>query len=340
MKTRKSEIIDFIFANVKGHPRDIIPFTAKQFKVTTSAISQHISALIKEGKIEAAGKGRNRSFTLKKESYVFIEDINPAVEEDLIWNKQIKPILPPLPPNVEGICHYGFTEIFNNVIDHSASEDARVQVEFDVAEIKMTITDSGIGIFRKLKNEFNLADERQAILELSKGKLTTDPSRHSGEGIFFTSRVFDEFSIWSGELFFSHRAEKADWLITANEASRGTAVSMTIARNSNRTLQSVFHIYAGETEDYAFNKTVVALDLARFEGEQLVSRSQAKRIINRAEKFKSVLLDFAKIEFVGRAFIDEIFRVYKNEHPNVLITYINANKDIAGLIDRVASGVE
>ena len=38
-------------------------------------------------------------------------------------------------------------------------------------------------------------DKRQALFELSKGKFTTDPSRHSGEGVFFTSRMFDDFEI-------------------------------------------------------------------------------------------------------------------------------------------------
>lgn len=45
-------------------------------------------------------------------------------------------------------------------------------------------------------------DERDAILELSKGKLITDAENHAGEGIFFTSRVFDEFAVISGGLFF------------------------------------------------------------------------------------------------------------------------------------------
>ena len=41
------------------------------------------------------------------------------------------------------------------------------------------------------------------------GKLTTDPHRHTGEGIFFTSRAFDCFEIRSGELRFSRRRPDA-----------------------------------------------------------------------------------------------------------------------------------
>jgi anti-sigma regulatory factor (Ser/Thr protein kinase) len=68
----------------------------------------------------------------------------------------------------------------------------------------MVIWDHGIGIFNKIKNMLGLLDERHAVLELTKGKLTTDPRGHTGEGIFFTSRMFDTFYILSGEVFLSH----------------------------------------------------------------------------------------------------------------------------------------
>ena len=335
MNKRKDEILKFVAANLKEHPRDIITVTAEHFNVTNSAISQHLRSLIKDGQIEATGKGRSRSFTFKKTTHVFEEVITPDLHEDQIWNTRIKPILPELKENITNICHYGFTEMFNNVIDHSASKTAKIIVQIDQGEIELVILDSGIGIFKKIKDEFNLPDERQAILELSKGKLTTDPSRHTGEGIFFTSRVFNSFSIWSGELFFSHTTDNMDWLITAKDEYPGTRVSMAISRNSERTLQSVFDSFASADEDFSFSKTIVALVLSKYEGEQLVSRSQAKRILNRVDKFKTVMLDFAKIDFVGRAFIDEIFRVYRNEHPNIFIAHVNANKAIVGLIESV-----
>ncbi len=335
MNKRKDEILKFVISNLKEHPRDIIPVTAEHFMVTNSAISQHLRSLIQQGQIEATGSGRNRSFTFKKTSYLFEEVITPDLHEDQIWNARIKPILPELKENISNICHYGFTEMFNNVIDHSDSKDAKIIVEFDQIEIKITVTDHGVGIFKKLKNEFQLADERQAILELSKGKLTTDTSKHSGEGIFFTSRMFDHFSIYSGELFFMYREGKNAGVISAQNTFEGTQVTMIISRNSERTVTSVFDSFAGESEDYLFNKTFVALTLSQYEGEQMVSRSQAKRVLNRVENFKTVVLDFTNIDFVGRAFIDEIFRVYRNEHPNIVITHVNANKAIVGLIESI-----
>ena len=55
----------------------------------------------------------------------------------------------------------------------------------------------------------DLSDERLASLELSKGKLTIEPRRHSGEGVFFTSRV-RPVPDSGGELLFDHDHAQAD----------------------------------------------------------------------------------------------------------------------------------
>ena len=87
--------------------------------------------------------------------------------------------------------------MFNNAIDHSGGTEI-VFVTKTAAQTTITIKDNGIGIFKKIQAAMNLLDERHAILELAKGKLTTDPKRHTGEGIFFTSRLVDSFDIVSG----------------------------------------------------------------------------------------------------------------------------------------------
>jgi hypothetical protein len=59
-----------------------------------------------------------------------------------------------------------------------------IRNEWKVARPPKTWMDHGVGIFEKIMKHFNLADAREALLELSKGKLTSDPRNHSGEGIF------------------------------------------------------------------------------------------------------------------------------------------------------------
>jgi hypothetical protein len=102
--------------------------------------------------------------------------------------------------------------------------------------------------------------------------------------------------------------------------------------NSPRLLKDVFDAFTGtEDEDYAFNTTVVPVKLVLYEGEKLVSRSQAKRILNRVEKFKTVLLDFEGVDSIGQAFADEIFRVFARRNPHIMIQPIN----VTDIIDRM-----
>ena len=88
--------------------------------------------------------------------------------------------------NVLDICQYGFTEMLNNAIDHSASNDALVVVEQTYTQIFLSIIDHGVGIFDKIQKDFDLIDARSALLELSKGKLTSEHHRAIRAKVFST----------------------------------------------------------------------------------------------------------------------------------------------------------
>jgi hypothetical protein len=225
----------------------------------------------------------------------------------------------------------------NNVIDHSASPLARVKVFRTIGQIDLQVIDEGIGIFKKVADSCNLPDEREAILELAKGKLTTDPSRHTGEGIFFTSRMFDTFEIASGRLHFVHYQPDNDWLQQDDRgrAIKGTFIRMVISSRSTRHPRDVFGKYASSPEEATFSKTHVPISLAQYGTDSLVSRSQARRVLSRFERFEEVFLDFSGVEFIGQAFADEMFRVYRNDHPNVRLVATNANDDVNGMIQHV-----
>jgi len=52
------------------------------------------------------------------------------------------------------------------------------------------------------------------------------------------------------------------------------------------------------------------------------------------DKFEKIILDFDGVKTVGQGFVDEIFRVFKREHLNIGIEYINANNDVEFMIKR------
>jgi hypothetical protein len=228
--------------------------------------------------------------------------------------------------------------MFNNAIDHSGGSRVVVRIRKTAINTEMVMSDDGMGIFKKIQNAMGLLDERHAILELSKGKLTTDPQNHTGEGIFFTSRMFDCFDILSGGVFFTHQfGDDMDWLLEMEKFQHGTSVWMELNNHTSRTTRKIFDYYSSG-DDYGFNKTVVPVKLAQYGDDKLISRSQAKRVLARIELFKIVMFDFNGVETIGQAFADEIFRVFANRHPEIQLFVTRANSAVKRMIERAKSG--
>jgi anti-sigma regulatory factor (Ser/Thr protein kinase)/biotin operon repressor len=335
VRARGEDIRRFIVESVEKHSSDITKVTAAHFGVTRQAVNKHLQKLTGEGCLLETGHTRNRIYKLAPLSeWSHSYQIVPGLAEDVIWTDDIRGVLGQLPENVMNIWHHGFTEMFNNAVDHSAGQLIYVKISKTAASAEMIIADDGVGIFRKIQTALGLLDERHAILELSKGKLTTDPKRHSGEGIFFTSRMFDNFQILSGGAFFAHEHGGADdWLLERERSSVGTTVFMRINNHTSRTTKKVFDAYVSG-DDFDFTKTVVPVDLARYGNDKLISRSQAKRVLARVELFKTVVFDFNGVDSIGQAFSDEIFRVFANEHPEIKLLAINTKSEVRRMIDR------
>lgn len=199
----------------------------------------------------------------------------------------------------------------------------------------IAISDDGVGIFRKIQAALGLDDPRHSVLELAKGKFTTDPAHHTGEGIFFSSRMFDEFVILSGEVFYAHESPKVeDWILERERSVDGTLVAMTLSDHTSRTTRKVFDRFTAGDDDCGFTKTVVPVDLARYGDDNLVSRSQARRLLARADRFRTVVLDFAGVEEIGQAFADEVFRVFPELHSEVHVVEINVRSAVKRMISR------
>jgi anti-sigma regulatory factor (Ser/Thr protein kinase) len=337
-KRRPEDIRDFLIQGIDDNPRGIVAETAAQFRITRQGVLRHVRNLAEEGRIEVEGKTRDRRYRVVPfAEFTLPLHITPELEEDIVWRQTIRPALQGVKENVIGICQYGFTEMLRNVIDHSEADKAEVKLDYSPHRIRLRVDDEGVGIFNKIQRVFNLPDPRDAILELAKGKLTTDPQRHTGEGIFFTSRIFDRFSILSGSLYFAHTERDDDWLLEDEEQSKGTLVSMIVDPRSNRRIQDVFDKFASGEADYGFSKTHVPVVLAQFGDENLVSRSQAKRLLSRFDRFKEIALDFKGVSTIGQAFADEVFRIFPAEHPGVNLHSVNTSKQITNMINRAFS---
>ena len=342
-KSRKSrqnpEVVEFILRNVREHPNSIVALAVKKYGLTRATIHRYVVRLQKEGLVIAHGNTRARHYALKPlANEVFAIKVFAGLPEHHIWTFRVLPHLKGIQKNVLGICKYGFTEMLNNVIDHSGSERCLIGIRRNYADIEFLIRDYGIGIFKKIQHDFGLADAR----DLSKGKLTSDKRRHSGEGIYFTSRMFGRFQLSSGNLLYERtRQEDDEWLVETGDRDafpEGTRVYLRVSTDTNWSSQSVFDKYTGD--GVGFRQTHVPVKLGLYPNDELVSRSQAKRILARFESFSEVLLDFQDVPHIGQPFADEIFRVFNLDHPDIDVIAVRANAKVQRMIDYVITSGE
>ena len=260
--------------------------------------------------------------------------INKNLSEDVVLDKikRESGIFFGLRQNISHILDYAFTEMLNNAIEHSGSKKIIIKMQRDSKNINFEVIDRGVGIFNHIMRKRGLKNELEAIQDLLKGKQTTVPKAHTGEGVFFTSKAVDLLIIKGSnkKLIIDNRID--DIFIKDIKKIKGTEVICKISLNSLKDLSAIFREYAGE--NFKFDKTRVTIKL--FEtGRSYISRSQARRVLFGLEKFKVIILDFKNIEAIGQGFADEVFRVWQKRNPNMQIIDKNYNENIEFMIKRV-----
>ena len=307
---------------------------AHRLDITRQAVNAHLGNLIREGKIFKTGSTRAARYfpadaapDAQKISWIF--ELKNLDESDIYERLAIGLNLSGLPSNIESIVHYAFTEMLNNAIDHSKSRKCKVEACLDAGKMTFNVRDEGIGVFHSIFDKFGLDDEHAALVELVKGKTTTMPEAHSGEGIFFVSRAADRFSLRSHRQQIEWNRAKKDVFVSTPRFIRGTLVRFEIGIHSRTRLAKVFAEFAPEKYDYQFRKTRVLVKLLQ---EDYVSRSEAKRLLHNLDKFLEIELDMRDVQNVGQGFADEIFRVFASEHPEIEIRTINASGAVNAML--------
>jgi hypothetical protein len=339
MKNDKEDIRSRALALIEADGHRVGARLAQAVGVSRQVANGYLQGLVRDGLVSAEGTTRARVYALLPLEQATRRYPREGLQEDRVWRELVAPVVAACPDNVRNIWHYAATEMINNAIDHSGAAEVMVEVSRNALWTEVQVIDEGEGIFLKIQRALGLLDARESILELAKGKLTTAPTHHSGEGIFFTSRALDVFEIESHRLRFSHRPRLPDAIVEQGQDLPGTRIRMRLANQSPRLMREVFDAYT-DPEEHTFDRTVVPLRLAQYEGEQLVSRSQAKRVANRFERFKRVELDFSGIQDIGQAFADELFRVFANAHPEIVITPLHTEPAVASMIRRSVAARE
>lgn len=332
MENKSKQIRAYILDNLANSPHGIIKLAATAYATTPENVQRHIKNLIREGLVIKSGNTRSAQYFLR-EAYNREKSyrISDRLAEDLIYN-EFKDIFLRFPKNIQEICVFGSTEMLNNAIDHSRGTRITLKTSYVAPELIISIYDDGIGAFKTICDYLQISDLREGIIHLSKGKITRDPANHTGQGIFFTSRMFDIFIIASNGYIYERDNSIQDWSFKNNFVAKGTEIILKININSQTTCRKVFQEYEGQ--DFAFDKTEFLVHLADFKENSFISRSQAKRVLLGLEQFSVITFDFKRIQFVGQGFIDEVFRVFANANSNIKLQHINAEESVKFMIDR------
>lgn len=313
------------------------PEMAEHLGLTRQAVSLHLRQLIQDGKIFKTGSTRAARYFPRqaapperclKRQFKLAKLDESAVYEDIA----ITLTLSRLTDNIESIVHYAFTEMLNNAIEHSMSDRCTIEVRLDTGRLTFTVRDSGIGAFHSIADKFDLPDEHAAMIELIKGKTTTQPDAHSGEGIFFVSKAADRFVLRSHRLQIEWDRDRDDVFVSEPRFLKGTLVQFEIRTDSRTRLENVFAEFAPEEYDFQFQKTRVLVKLLR---REYVSRSEAKRLLHNLDKFSEIELDMRDVVSVGQGFADEVFRVFASAFPGIIIRPINASGAVDAMIQHV-----
>jgi anti-sigma regulatory factor (Ser/Thr protein kinase)/DNA-binding MarR family transcriptional regulator len=340
----------------------ILVFLKKQESITAPQLAEYLhlsrqrafqllAKLVHRGKVIQTGERRGRRYSLPNVSFEVRDRIELALENKNLKEHEvlmdIRDRFVPLKlasENVKSIFDYAFSEMLNNAIEHSESSRMAVSVltsghtaDGSPSQFSFIIRDYGIGAFRNLMKKRALTSELEAMQDVLKGKVTTAPEAHSGQGIFFTSKAADRFSLRSYGWEMRVDNNVPDIFFLADDAPlEGTEVRFDIDYHSSRHLIDVFRAFESEDGSQDFDRTEIHVRLF-IHGTIHVSRSQARRILVGLDKFKRVTLDFDRVPTIGQAFADEIFRVFRLKSPHVRIQVINANEAVRFMIDRVDS---
>jgi len=255
-----------------------------------------------------------------------------GLEEDMPWALDFAPCFD-WPAPLSRLVQHAFCELLNNAIDHSGGSHVTVSLRQTATQVQLLVSDNGRGVFDRIAETFAIADPAHAMLELSKGRLTTQPQRHSGQGLFFTSRLADVFDLHANAVAFRQREwDGRGWQPQRPLRTPGTAVYAAFTLDTTRTLESVRQAYC--SDGVAFDRTIVPLRVITSQRVGLESRAQARRVHAHLAQFARAELDFAGVPVVGQAFADELFRVLPscNAQATELVA-INMSPAVAAMVE-------
>ncbi len=328
---KRDSIIAYILEKVSEDCENLSKTVSENLGINQVTVHRYVAELLEKGVIVRKKRGQYELSGMDK-VFVLSRSKGELRSDIAVYERTLEPYVEKMAENIQSIWAYVFTEMINNAIDHSGAETVVVKVRQNPLDTIVSIYDDGIGIFKKIRDHFGMDSLEEALGELFKGKLTTDAKNHSGEGIFFSSKMVDDFYIFSdGNLFAKNRFERTEVVMAERKDQPGTLVKMYLRNDSKKNCKEVFDQYSNV--DGGFWKT--KLPLKNFFSSSPVSRSQAKRLCNRLEQFEEVELDFEGLDWMGQGFAHQLFIVFSREFPQVKLIPVNMSDSVEKMYKHV-----
>jgi anti-sigma regulatory factor (Ser/Thr protein kinase) len=319
------------------HPNDLADHVGRRLGVTRRTANKALARLVELQWLTREGSKNRPRFKPGLLRQVAQRYTLEGLEEDIPWSRDFAPFFN-LPREVNRMTQHAFCELLNNAIDHSEGTSVTVSLRQTQSHVQLLVSDDGRGVFDKIHETFSLDDPALAMLELSKGKLTTQPQRHTGRGLFFTSKLADIFDLHANERAFQRREwDGSGWTPGRALMRQGTSVYAAIALDTTRTLDGVLRAYSADGQGMAFERTVVPLRLITANNSGLESRAHARRVTARLDKFRRAEVDFAGVSNIGHGFADELFRVFAIQQPSLELVPVNMSPDVATMVESIRS---
>lgn len=331
------------------HPKRLHLETAAHLGVTRRTAHRVLAGLVEAKWLVNDGSVRYPNYRPGALRQVHKSYDLPGLSEDVPWLIDFAPYFA-LPPAVTRMVQHTFCELMNNANDHSGGSQVTVSLRQTATHAQLMVTDNGCGLFQQIEDHFAIPHPRLAMLELSKGKLTSRPDDHCGQGLFITSKLADVFGLHANDAAFQRRASDGEhWRALgslkqasssqADTSKAGTSVFASFALDTPRTLTDVRTAYSLDGLGASFDRTVVPLRLLASDGIGLESRAQARRVASRLNRFRRAEVDFGGVADIGQAFADELFRVLARNQPDLDLVPVNMSKVVSAMIGGVTQGL-
>ncbi len=330
-----SDITPWITEAVLTHPQGLPDHVAERLGVSRRSAAYLLRALETHQWLRREGTTRKPRWLPGALRQIVRGYALDDLQEDRPWRDHFAPAFD-LPSNVARMAQHAFTELVNNAIDHSGGVRVVVSMRQTATQLQLLVSDDGRGLFDAVGEHFSIPDPALAMMELAKGRLSSQPGQHSGRGLYFTARLADVFDLHANDRAFQQRQWQPDqWHAVRTACRVGTSVYVAISLDTPRTLDEVMRRASLDGNGLGFERTVVPLRLAAGSGSVLESRALARRVAMRLATFRRVDVDFEGITDMGHAFADELFRVFAGTQPALQLEAVNMAPAVAATVHGV-----